>query len=262
MKYYGLISGLPVPRMGHQAVVEWRTLRSQITPFLSREDAESFHTFFYRIDLLNLEAFFYGQDRWIQVGNATEQVLRNVLENGAERTWSLLSGMELPSSGPLKVEVLHRCWQRYFDLQAKDAPEAVQHMLAFEISLRNFRAGVLASQLEPDAQAQYLEGGWFDRFAYGRLVLADIQAEYPELAAALTPLQTAADDREEKIREACWRYLEYAAFFDPFGFSGLFSLLLRYLDVHQFQRRDDERGAEVLNAFRHQLTTPIPEYSA
>ena len=72
MKYYGLISGLPVPKPGQALVFNLMDLRQQIEPYLEGRDLAAIHHFFYRIDLANLESLIYGQNRWLRGGNMTE----------------------------------------------------------------------------------------------------------------------------------------------------------------------------------------------
>ena len=253
MKYYGLISGLPVPKPGQALVFNLMDLRQQIEPYLEGRDLAAIRHFFYRIDLANLESLIYGQNRWLRGGNMTEESLRKSLNPGSTLEWPLSD--EAPSqSAKSPIQQLHLYWQRYYAIQFEGAPDEIDRMLAFEISIKNFMAGQLQQKLAPDQEPQFLDGGLFDRFAYARMLMADIQAEFPYLSAVLASLPiTDPNERQEKITEAKWLYYEYVAFFDPFGLPGLFSLLLRYLDQHSWQQRDETVGQVLLDKFRQSL---------
>jgi hypothetical protein len=246
MKYYGLISGLTVPRPCQALDFRMGELRSRMEPFLSVADAVAVRHFFYRIDLYNAEALWRGEESWLEGGNTSEDQLRRSLGRGLSPEWSLSEegdNLPDPADRAQTARMLHRYWQRYYQQQRSLAPEALDMLLTFEISLKNFTAGLLAAAMDPDAEPEFLEGGGFDRFAYSRLILADIQAEHPYLYAALSSLSLAdVRERELKLTEAKWRFYNYAAFFDPFGLRGLFSLLLRYLDNYRWQQRDAELG--------------------
>ncbi|MBI1192220.1 MAG: DUF2764 family protein [Bacteroidetes bacterium] len=256
MKYYGLISGLPVPKSGQGLTFSIPDLRSQVEPYLQDAHLAAFRHFFYRIDLANLEAMMLQHDRFKAGGNLDQEQLRRLWHREAGATWSLSDPDEPEAETP--VERLHGFWQRYYDqLIAYDADQ-LQRLFSYEISLKNFSAGFLRTALQEPEEPHYLEGGRFDRFAYNKLQVADIQAEHPAMAATLNSLTLPdPDQRERSLTETKWTYYDHVVFFDPFGLQGLFALMLRYLDMAAWQERDANLGAQQLSAFSEQIRQRI-----
>ncbi len=253
MKYYGLISGLPVPVPTQDTGLTLGALRQRIEVFLDERDSQVIQHFFYRVDLINLEAMYLGEERWLEGGNLNRDELKRSLQQDFPLNWPLEDPDQNYQDRNL-TDRLHRCWQRFYDIQLAQAPEELGQLLAFEISIKNFFAGALQGEMDPEQEPAFLLGGSFDRFAYSRLLIADIQAEHPQLAAVLYTLGISdADERERKMLEARWQFFDYIAFFDPFGLSGLYALLLKFLDMERWLQRDPEEGRRRLKQFSDQL---------
>jgi len=253
MKYYGLISGLPVPKPGQKLTVGIPELRSQVEPYLQDDHLKAFRHFFYRIDLANLEAMMLQNDLFKAGGNLDQEHLRRIWQREAGATWPLADPDE-EQTGQTPVERLHGYWQHYYEQLIAFDPDQLQRLFSYEISLKNFTAGYLRAVLGEEDEPLYLEGGRFDRFAYNKLQVADIQAEHPAMAATLTSLTLPdPEQRERSLTETKWRYYDHVVFFDPFGLQGLFAMMLRYLDMAAWQERDARQGEQHLAAFHEQL---------
>ena len=286
MKYYGLISGLPVPKSGQGLTFSIPELRSQVEPYLQANHLKAFHHFFYRIDLANLEAMVLQHDYWRDGGNLEQEHLRRIWHREAGATWPLADDDEYHDQGAslersatlerntsaerttpaesgaqtkhISVQRLHRFWQAYYDQLIAFDPEQLSRLFSYEISVRNFKAGYLRSVLGEQDEPLYLEGGRFDRFYYNKLQVADIQAEHPAMAATLTSLTLPdPEQRQRSLTETKWRYYDHVVFFDPFGLQGLFAMMLRYLDMAAWQERNPQQGEEHLRAFSEALRQNI-----
>jgi hypothetical protein len=259
MKYYGLISGLPVPKSSQGLTFSIPELRSQVEPYLQDKALRAFHHFFYRIDLANLEAMLLQHDNWRDGGNLDQEHLRRIWHREAGATWALEQEDDAQTEQHSAnqqglVERLHRFWQAYYDQLIAFDPGQLSRLFSYEISLRNFKAGYLRSVLGQEDEPLYLQGGRFDRFAYNKLQVADIQAEHPAMAATLNSLTLPdPEQRERSLTETKWRYYDHVVFFDPFGLQGLFAMMLRYLDMADWQARDAGAGQQQLDQFSETL---------
>jgi len=262
MKYTGLMAGLPVPQAGQGLSFSMPDLRLQLDQYLEGEDRDWVHAFFFRIDWTNAEYHLAGNGLWMEGGNLEEGDLDRWFQQSPDVD-SLFYADELPSADH---ERLHVWWETYYTVLRQHADPNLQRLLAFDISLRNFRAGWLWRTLtggDAEQPAQYLSGGWFDRFAYEQGQLGDIRAEHPYTAAVLACWEEDdPQERQEAMLTAQAAFYDYAAFFDPFGMVGLAARLLAYLEWQRMATQDPGRGKSRLEAYVQQQVAQTETHPA
>jgi hypothetical protein len=259
MTYYGLISGLPDLKPLQQPELDIHELRSLLHQYAQGQDALILHHFFFQLDLINYNAIIQKKPMWMDGGNIDKDTLEKWVHSG-EIQDTPFQYLELHHAfeNSTPTEHLQDYWQHFYDEWLRLAGENLHRLINFEISLKNFYKGYLERKIHHAASVHYLTGGWFDRFAYRKLLIGDIQAEHPHLAAVLACFETADPlEREQKILETKWRFYDYESFFSAFELPKLVTWLLKYLDLYKWQQNNKEQGLENIREFTDVLNTQI-----
>jgi len=260
MKYYGLISGLPTLKIQGAADPSAAELRTLLDQYTEGRDAEVVRHFFFQWDLTNYNAHVQEKDWWIEGGNMDREEIAKWFEK--DRAPGTPFSEEAPTAlGERKSDIqrIQDHWETYYRVMSELSGGELDAFLVADKTLKNFFKGYLERKIEAKAGVHYLSGGHFDRFSYDKLVIADIQAEYPQLAQLLSFFEEPDPfEREQKMLEVKWNFLDYMAFFDPFGMKGLFAWLMKYLDLAKWAQNDAERGVEYVREFEELIVNQIP----
>jgi hypothetical protein len=251
MIYYGLVSGLPDPQVGRPLGYDFASLKEMLLSFLSPEDSALAHHFFYRIDLQNLQSLAEHNDFFVGGGNLNREETEH---------WFRQRHLDIPPFDQIAIpesdtpqellNYLHALWQAYYHRLAELSDENTKRLWRFEIAYKNFTAGHLQKLSGSADENRFLEGGDFDRFAYARLVIGDIQAEHPFLATVLSSLEMPhPQERQAAIIEKRRKFLDYAAFFDAFGMTGVMSWVLKAFEVIEAENLKGDSGRNRLKTF-------------
>lgn len=255
MSYYGLISGLPQLQPTQNRVLEPSELRTLLTQYLEESDRKLVYHFFYQIDLINLNARIQDKDMWLEGGNMSKSEISQWHEKGKTENTPFDDRQEsLQGEEHDKLREIQLHWQRFYDTFFSLAPDDMHNLIRYEISLKNFFKGYLERKIKAKEGVHFIDGGYFDRFTYNKLLIGDIQAEHPYLAGVLNHFEEVDPfERERKMIEAKWNYYHYEGFFDAFGIKRLITWLLQYLDLHKWQQNNTEKGKRKLEVFSQNL---------
>ena len=263
MKYYGLLSGLPTLRIKKPLPLPVADLRSLLTQYTSGREAQIAHHFFYQWDLTNYNALVQNKDWWLDGGNMDKAEIQNWYQKDFAPN-SPFSEQEPNALGEKKSDIarLQDHWERFYESLSALSGGQLNAFIVSEKTLKNFFKGYMERKIEAKAGIHFLSGGIFNRFSYNKLMITDIQAEYPQLAQLLSYFDEPDPFvREGKMLEIKWNYYDYLAFFNPFGLEGLFAYLLKYLDVAKWSANNRERGSTYLENFEKQILNQIPTAS-
>lgn len=260
MKYYGLISGLPTLKIQGAPAPSAADLRALLEQYTEGRDAVIVHHFFYQWDLTNYNARVQEKDWWMEGGNMDRDEIAKWFEKDRapgtpfdEEAPNTLSERESP------LVRIQKHWETYYQVMDELSAGELDDFLLTEKTLKNFFKGYLERKVGTEDGEHYLSGGLFDRFSYNKLMIADIQAEYPQLAQILSYFEVADPfERGQKMLEVKWNLLDYMAFYDPFGMKGLFAWLMKYLDLSKWAQNDAEKGLEYLREFEENIVNQIP----
>lgn len=257
MSYYGLLSGLPELQPRKAPPMEVTELRRLCAAYIEPRHEAWLHHFFYQIDLINLNAIIQNKELWMEGGNLDRETLQRWHRSGKiEDMVFEVNNLNFEETKTTALDQLQNHWQVFYDHLRKLSPPNLQELITFEITLKNFYKGYLERRIKKEAGIYFLTGGDFDRFAYNKLLIGDIQAEHPHLAAVLTHFEEEDPyEREEKILKQKWNFYQYQAFFAPFELVGLASWLLQYLDLYKWQQNNAEQGRANLRKFEEKLFT-------
>lgn len=263
MKYYGLLSGLPTLRVKQSLPLPVAELKALMSQYTSGREAEIVYHFFYQWDLTNYNALVQHKNWWLEGGNMD----RNEIEQWYEKDFAPntpFSEQEPNALGNEKSDIarIQDHWERFYETMSALSGGQLNAYLVSEKTLKNFFKGYMERKIEAKAGVHFLSGGIFSRFSYNKLMITDIQAEYPQLAQLLSYFDEPDPFiREAKMLEVKWNYYDYLAFFNPFGLEGLFAWLLKYLDLAKWSANNAERGKEYLASFEKQILNQIPTAS-
>lgn len=259
MKYYGLISGLPQLKIKGTVRPAVADLRALLDQYTEGRDAAIVHHFFYQWDLTNYNAYVQEKEWWMEGGNMDRQEIIQWFEK--DRAPGTPFGAEAPTALGERKSAIQRIqdhWETFYELMSQLSKGELDEFLVTEQTLKNFFKGHLERKIEAKEGIHFLSGGLFDRFSYNKLMIADIQAEHPQLAQILSFFEENDPfEREQKMLEVRWAYLDYLAFFDPFGTKGLFAWLLKYLDLAKWAKKSEERGTKHLHQFEERIQHQI-----
>ncbi|QTN37950.1 DUF2764 family protein [Cryomorphaceae bacterium] len=260
MKYYGLISGLPTLRIMRPAQPPVADLRAMLDQYLSGRDSAVVHHFFYQWDLTNYNAYVQAKDWWMEGGNLDRAAIEEWYKK--DKAPDTPFGEEAPTAlGERKTPIqrIQDHWETYYAVMSELSDGRLDRLLIADKTLKNFFKGTMERKTGAKAGVHYLSGGLFDRYSYNKLLIADIQAEYPQLAQVLTFFEEGDPFvREQKMLEVKWNFLDYLAFFDPFGMPGLISWLMKYLDLAKWGQNNPKRGALYVREFENNIVNQIP----
>jgi hypothetical protein len=261
MKYYGLISGLPGLKIMKPAQPPVLELRSLLDQYTEGRDAEIIYHFFYQWDLTNYNAHVQNKDWWMEGGNMDRAEIADWFEK--DKAPGTPFGEQAPTAlGERKSDIqrIQDHWETYYKIMSERSGGALDAFLVSDQTLKNFFKSYIERKIEAKEGIHYLSGGLFDRFSYNKLMIADIQAEYPYIAQVLSFFEeTNPFERERKMLEVKWNYLDQLAFFDPFGLKGLFAWLMKYLDLAKWAQNNAERGAQYQKTFEDRIIQQIPD---
>lgn len=260
MKYYGLISGLPALKIKGSPSVPVLELRALLDQYVEGRDAEIVHHFFYQWDLTNYNAHVQEKDWWMEGGNLDKAEIAQWFEK--DQAPGTPFGEQAPTAlgeNKSNIQRIQDHWETYYSVMSRLSGGELDAFLSADQTLKNFFKGYLERKIGAKEGIHYLSGGLFDRFSYNKLMIADIQAEYPQLAQLLSFFEVKDPfEREQKMLEVKWNFLDYMAFFDPFGMRGLFAWLMKYLDLAKWAQNNKQRGEEYIVAFEEQIVNQIP----
>ncbi len=262
MSYYGLISGFPDLKPGQNLNLEISNLKAALNQYLTEDDLLITHHFFYQIDLINFNSIIQKKSIWLSGGNVPKDEMTKWIKTGnLEDTPFVLEASQDLNQNLNPTQILQQHWQIFYDVLKDISNARLSKFISFEISLKNFFKSHLERIANLEVGEHYIEGGDFDRFAYNKLLMGDIQAEHPQLAAALSCFDVKNSfDREIKLLESKWKYYDYISFFDAFGFLGVYSWLCKYLDLHKWQLNNKELGLKNMEAFSEKIINQTEEY--
>lgn len=283
MRYYGLIAGLPTPRVGQPLPLAIPELRAQVEQYVEGADRDWVHTFFYRIDWHNAASMLASgtlQERpsasslaqgvgldaglealWLKGGNLDAQEVERWLRLGPDTDSPFHNPDRTENADP--GERLNDWWQRYHELLLQHPDRNLKRLVAYDATLRNFQGGHLYRSLSSQRKStegtsdtgvserpfRYLPGGWFDRFAYLQGQVGDVRAEHPYTAGVLAHFDnTDPVERQTAMQEARLAFYEHVAFFEPFAIGGLAARLYAYTDRQLLDLQDAALGAKRLDA--------------
>lgn len=255
MHYFGLISGLPVLKPLQSPPLSFVEAKELIFQYLTDNDKEVIHHFFYQIDLINFNSLAQDKPLWIEGGNLDKEGLEAWFKTG--KIEDTLFGtekqnVELTETPP--IDRLQVYWELFYKTLFSITGSSFSELIIFEISLKNFFKGHLERIIKSEPGIHFIEGGSFDRFAYNKLQIGDIQAEHPFLASVLGAFDMKDPfDRELKILEQKWKFYDHNTFFEPFSLNALFCWLLKLLDLHKWQLNNAEKGAMLINEIESEL---------
>lgn len=255
MEFYGLISGLPVLKPAQVPPFSIPELKQLVNQYILTKDEAIIKHFYYQIDLINYNSLIQDKPFCLEGGNFSNEDLSEWFKTGTTNgnTFSQLNIQGELSEKP-SIQKLQEYWQLFYDELFKVSNHDFFELIQFEISLKNFFKGHLERIIKQEPGIHFIEGGNFDRFAYNKLQIGDIQAEHPFLAAVLSAFDIENPfEREIKILEQKWKFYDYNTFFEPFGIKALFCWLLKFLDLHKWQLNNKEQGEKLLNEFEGNL---------
>ena len=260
MKYYGLISGLPDLHIGTSPELPIKELKRLLFQYADEGDSYLFRLFFTQLDLINLNAVIQEKKLWMQGGYLTKDDLQSWARNGKLNIPPFLDLEEQlqPRENRDPLLQIQFYWQELYNAMLRIGPPNVRKLVNYEISLKNFMKSYMERKLSDSLSEHYLEGGWFDRFAYSKLLMGDIKAEHPYLAEVLQHMDN--DDpfqREEKILEARWEFFDSIAFFDAFSTSALFAWILKYLDVYKWGYNNADQGKMIMEDLESRILNQL-----
>jgi len=262
MNYFGLISGFPNLKPRQNLNLEVTDLKAMLSQYLTEEDQKIATLFFYQIDLINFNSIIQNKSLWLDGGNLNQENLTKWIKTGIlEDSPFTANTNDNLNQKPNQTEALQAHWQKYYEVLLMQSNPTLTRFITYEITLKNFFKSYLERFAKVESGQHYIDGGKFDRFAYNKLLMGDIQAEYPFLAAALSSFDVKnAFDRETKLLDAKWKYYDYVSFFDAFSFMGVYAWLCKYLDLLKWQLNNKELGKENLEAFSKKITQQTEEY--
>lgn len=255
MTYYGLVSGLPDPQIGRPMGMDISALKALLFSYMPEQDAQLLDWFFYRIDLYNMLAIAEQNDVFSEGGHLNREETEHWMRSMHTDVFPF-SEVATPEghSKAEQLEYLHQLWQVYYDNLIAQSDENTRRLWSFEIGLHNFTAGYMFKQTEAAGEPRFIDGGHFDRFAYSRLMLGDIQSEHPFTASVLACLEMEHPaERRQAMSEKSRKFYDYASFFEPFGMSGVMAWLLKALEVLQIESYQTEQGANRLKTFSQNI---------
>lgn len=259
--YYGLLSGLPDLKPLQSLPLDVNELRFLCLQYLHPQHEKLFHHFFYQIDLINYNAQIQHRNGFLNGGNLSlEAIDLWVNKNVVPSEVFLSNNLGSYNEEATQIEKLQNYWETYYAHLQLISDGMLQNFIDFEISFKNFFKRYAERRLNLQSSEHYIQGGHFDRFAYDKLLIGDIQAEFPFLAQVLASFEIEdPQERELKIIEAKWKYYDYISFFDGFSFKALYAWLCKYLDVLKWQQNDAKLGQKNMALFQQSITQKTQE---